>query len=155
MAGFFDNVKKSINKATQTVGANASSMIEVNKLKSEMTAATREKKVIFSEIGESVYNMKKEGNVDLGQVDVLLEKIFDLDSKIAGLEEQIEKVNQEKDEKLSSLEEAEVVATTVEPVAEPVVQPVVEPVVEVVEEIKSEVSDNDMSGDSETGEYKG
>lgn len=163
MAGFFDDLKKGINKVTTKASTNASTMIEVNKLKSEITAAGREKKVIFGEIGEAIYEMKKVGDVDLSQVEALISKAFDLDAKVVELETEIAKVNQEKDEKLSALEEPVVVnepvqAQPVQPV-QPVVQDaaevVVEPVVEVVEEVKSEEQAGDMGGDTETGEYHG
>lgn len=165
MAGFFDDLKKGINKVTTKASTNASTMIEVNKLKSEITAAGREKKVVFGEIGQAIYDMKKDGEIDLSQVDVLLSKVFDLDAKVVELEGEIEKVNQEKNDKLNALEETEVVsqpveatptqATQAEPVVQDVAEVVAEPVVEVVEEVKSEDKSGDMGGDTETGEYHG
>jgi Asp-tRNA(Asn)/Glu-tRNA(Gln) amidotransferase C subunit len=172
MANFFDKVKKGINKATTTVGANATSMIEINKIKGELTAVTKEKTALYTELGEKVSSMQNEGNMDLSQVEEYVGKVNELEVKRVELEAKIHEINQEKDEKISSLDDEEAVAdavvtseavveapveAVVEAVVEaPVVAPVVAPVETIVEEIKSEDTDSDLSSnENETGEYKG
>jgi len=160
MADFFDKFKKGLNKATTTVSVKSTSMLEINKLKGEISSLAREKKAICTEIGEKICSMKVAGSIDLSQVDQLIGKTIDIDTKTAELEAQIEEVTRDKDEKLNALDDevvseapvadAVVTAETVETPAEEIVVDQIP-----VEEIKTEEADTSLGDQSgETGEYK-
>ncbi|MDA3847113.1 MAG: hypothetical protein PF505_11325 [Vallitaleaceae bacterium] len=153
MADFFDKIKKGLNKATTTVSVKSTSMIEINKVKSELSALIKEKKVIFTEIGEKICSMKSSGSIDLSQVESMIEKTVDIESKITEYEEQIDSITKDKDDKLNALDD-EVI--TEAPVSEEVVNAeeiVVDQIP--VEEIKTEEAETTSEEQSnETGEYK-
>lgn len=105
MADFFSKVKKGLNKGTTVIGVKSSTMIETNKIKSEISSLKKEKNEIFTAIGEKIYNMRKEGNVDLAVIDPTLNRAFEIDHTILERENDIEELIKKQEETLQALEE--------------------------------------------------
>lgn len=105
MADFFDKVKKGLNKGTTVIGVKSSTMIETNKIKSEISSLKKEKNEIFTAIGEQIYKMRKEGNVDLDSVYSTLDRIFEIDNTMVERENAIEELVRKQEETLQALEE--------------------------------------------------
>jgi hypothetical protein len=137
MADFFSKLKKGIDKGTAIVSTKSSTMIEVNKLKSEISTTQKVKKETLMELGTKVFTLYQEGTFDIGQVQDLITNIGEADIRVAELEVQIAKIQEEEKTKL---DEIHAVTPEVEqPVQEVEIQ-VVE-VVETVQEAVEEVSD--------------
>lgn len=120
MAAFFDKMKESLNKGTTIVSAKSQTLIETNRVKSEIANFEKEKNAAINEIGRKMYEMKKNGEIVLDQIEPLFDTIFGLEEKIAEKELEKNLILQKEEEKLSSLNQ------TVEP--QPAGTVVVEPV---------------------------
>jgi len=129
MADFFSKLKKGIDKGTAIVSTKSSTMIEVNKLKSEISTTQKVKKETLLELGTKVFTLYQEGTFDIGQVQDLITNIGEADIKVAELEVQIAKIQEEEKMKLDEI-------NAVTPEVEKAVQEVEIQVVEVVEEVK-------------------
>lgn len=103
MAGFFSKMKQDITKNVNALSVKSSSMIETNKLKNEISSIKKQKTDIFQSIGEKVYSMKLEEQIDLSQLEEQFEKLAGLDSQIAEKEKAIEEVAKKKEEELNAL----------------------------------------------------
>ncbi|MDF1617931.1 hypothetical protein [Petrocella sp. FN5] len=141
MADFFSKLKKGIDKGTAIVSTKSSTMIEVNKLKSEISTTQKVKKETLLELGTKVFTLYQEGTFDIGQVQDLITNIGEADIRVAELETQIAKIQDEEKTKLDEIkaEEPEVkeaVNEAIEEVGEINVQ-----VVEVVEETSDEAKE--------------
>ena len=106
MGDFFSKVKEGFNKTTNYVSVKSSTLVESNKIKSEISQAGRQKKEIFSEIGEAVYEMKKAGNIEVMSLEEKLAAIFALDDRMVELNQQLEEVAKKEEEALKKSEEA-------------------------------------------------
>ncbi|PKM54575.1 MAG: hypothetical protein CVV00_07590 [Firmicutes bacterium HGW-Firmicutes-5] len=133
MADFFSKLKKGIDKGTAIVSTKSSTMIEVNKLKSEISTTQKVKKETLLELGTKVFTLYQEGAFDIGQVQDLITSIGEADIKVAELEVQIAKIQEEEKTKLDEI-------NAVTPEVEKTVQDVEVQVVEVVEVVE-EASD--------------
>ena len=129
MADFFSKLKKGIDKGTAIVSTKSSTMIEVNKLKSEISTTQKVKKETLLELGTKVFTLYQEGTFDIGQVQDLITNIGEADIKVAELEVQIAKIQEEEKVKLDEI-------NAVTPEVEKAVQEVEIQVVEVAEEVK-------------------
>lgn len=105
MADFFSKVKKTINKGTTVISVKSSTMIEVNKLKSEISSLKREKSGVFTNTGEKAYNMKKEGQIDISLIEEILARAFEIDEIIEVKEKAIEEALKNQEDTIKSLDE--------------------------------------------------
>ncbi|TCK98764.1 zinc ribbon protein [Natranaerovirga hydrolytica] len=90
MSDFFEKLKGEFKR----VGAKSSTMLEVNKIKSEISALNRRKKDAFAVLGEKIYKMKKDDTVDFDKlkedydkIDVIVNAIHAKKKEIQDLEE--------------------------------------------------------------------
>lgn len=88
MAGFFDNLKKGLDKGTKMVSTKSSQMIETNKVKSEIAALKKSKAEAFTTIGEKVFEAKEAFTYDLvaEEVEAISGYVVAIDEKEADLE---------------------------------------------------------------------
>lgn len=107
MADFFSKVKKGFSKGTATINIKSSTMIETNKLKGEISSLKKEKLEIFKTIGETYYNMKKEEQVNIEEIDTILTKAFEIDETISEKENAIKEAIEKEEEALKALKESE------------------------------------------------
>ncbi len=128
MADFFKKLKKSIDKGGAIVSAKSSTMIETNKLKSEMGAVTRVKSEALMTLGRQVYAEGKEGTFSIENVEELITKISEQEVKLVDLEAKVALIQEEEKTKMNELNAEEVVE-----VVEEVQEEVQETVVDVVE----------------------
>lgn len=105
MAEFFNKVKKGFSKGTSTISVKSSTMMETNKLKSEISALRKEKTEVFTEVGEKFYGMKKESVINLEEIDLRLERAFEIDEAISIKEQAIEDALKKQEELLRALQE--------------------------------------------------
>lgn len=117
MTDFFSKVKRSINKGTTVISVKSSTMIEVNKIKGEISSLKKEKNDIFKNIGEKAYDMQKEGQIDLSFIVELLSRVFEIDEIIKVKEQAIEDAIKSQEEAIKALDE-EVVDVSKELVCE-------------------------------------
>ena len=128
MADFFSKLKKGIDKGTAIVSAKSNTLIETNKLKSEISADNKMKKDTLLAIGTEVYEQSKEGGFSIESVEELITKISEAEAKVVDLNAKIVKIQEEEKEKMADIN---AVDTPVDVSAEEVVE-------EVVEEVKPE-----------------
>lgn len=105
MADFFSKIKKGIDKGTKIVSAKSNTLIETNKLKSEISSVNRMRKDTLLELGTKVYEQGKEGTFELEYVEELITKISEADVKVLDLEAKIEKILEEEKEKMAEINE--------------------------------------------------
>lgn len=105
MADFFNKVKKGFNKGTTVISVKSSTMMETNKLKSEISSLKKEKTELFTTIGERFYNMKKEGQVNYTELENTLARAFEIDQTIEQREQAIEEAIRKQEETIKSLGE--------------------------------------------------
>ena len=124
MAAFFDKMKESLNKGSTIVSAKSQTLLETNRVKSEIANLEKQKNAAINEIGRKMYEMKKANDMDLNQIEPIFENIFDLEQQIVTKEAEKDEILRREEEKLSALNQ------TVEPKqTETVVEPiVVEPI---------------------------
>lgn len=137
MADFFNKLKKGLDKSVATVGAKSNTLIETNKIKSDISASTKQKKEALMQLGTRVYNMSREGQgIGPEAVEDLVTIISEADKKVAELEAKIVLLQEAEKEKLSEINAEDVVdvaSSEVEDVVEEVKQ-TVETTAEAVEE---------------------
>lgn len=143
MADFFKKLKKGINKGTAVIGAKSTTLIEVNKVKSEMATTSRIKKDTLLELGTKVYTLNKEGSFSMEVIQELMTKISEAEMKISDLEARITQLQDEEKSKLEEInsDEVDIQDNQIDVVAEEVTEVVTE-VTEVTEEIKAEELQN-------------
>ena len=124
MAAFIDKMKESLNKGTTIVSAKSQTILETNRVKSEIANLEKQKNAAINEIGRKMYEMKKAGDIDLEQIEVIFATIFDLEQQLLAKEAEKDEILRKEEEKLNTLNQ------TVEPKqTESVVEPmVVEPI---------------------------
>ncbi len=103
MADFFSKLKKGIDKGTKIVSAKSNTLIETNKLKSEISSVNRMKKETLLELGTKVYEQGKEGSFELANVEELMTKIGEAELKVVDLEAKIVKILEEEKEKMADI----------------------------------------------------
>lgn len=102
MADFFNKVKKGLNKGTTVLSVKSSTLIETNKLKSEISSLQKNKKELFTEIGQKIYELKKNESEDTGVIEELVEKIEQIDTSIELKQKDIEELLKKQEEILKS-----------------------------------------------------
>lgn len=105
MADFFNKVKKGFSKGTTVISVKSSTMMETNKLKSEISSLKKEKTELFTTVGERFYNMKKENQVDYSELENMLARAFEIDQTVADREQDIEDALKRQEETIKSLGE--------------------------------------------------
>ena len=130
MADFFKKLKKSIDKGGAIVSAKSSTMIETNKLKSEISAVNRAKNEALMTLGRKVYDEGKEGTFSIESAEELITKIGEQEAKVVDLEAKITLIQEEEKTKMDALNAEEPVE---EVLVEEVQEEVQETVVDVVE----------------------
>lgn len=144
MADFFNKLKKSIDKNAAIVSTKSTTMIEVNKLKSDIASTNKLVKDITLELGTKVYTLQKEGEFSLEALAELIAKIDEANDKVAALEQKIVVLQNEEQEKLDEIKTKAEAPEVSEPVVDAqsqeveVAQEVVE-TAEVVEEVVEEL----------------
>lgn len=154
MADLFGKLKVGFNKSTKVLQTQANSVLETNKIKSELSNLQKRRISLFADAGKTIYEADKNGTFDVNLIDTVLTPIKALDQEISEVEEKLANLKDEKEEKLreidqqAKLEEAELEAkanTTVEnnvPAAEEVVDvDVVVETQEVQQEVEVEIQD--------------
>jgi phosphate uptake regulator len=150
MSDFFSKLKKGIDKGTAIVSAKSSTLIETNKLKSEITTTQRVKKETLIELGTKVYTLQKEGGFDIGAVLDLINSISEADIKVAELEAQILVIQDEEKAKLDVINAPESVGEKVDDAIDVVSEEVEEVVEEVTEEVEDVIEDVEEIIEDET-----
>lgn len=107
MADFFNKVKKGFSKGTTVISVKSSTMMETNKLKSEISTLKKEKTDLFTKIGERYYEMKKEGQMDYSELENTLTRAFEIDETIVQREQDIEEALRKQEETIKSLDGSE------------------------------------------------
>ena len=103
MADFFSKLKKGLDKGTAIVSAKSNTLIETNKLKSEISTTKKLKKETLLEIGKIVYEDGKEGTFTVESVEALITRASEADMKVVDLEAKIIKIQDEEKEKMADL----------------------------------------------------
>lgn len=103
MADFFSKIRKNIDKGAAIVSAKSNTLIETNKLKSEISTANKIKKDTLLAIGTKVYEEGKGGSFTIESVEALMTKVGVQEAKIADLEAKIKLIQQEEKEKLEEI----------------------------------------------------
>lgn len=134
MADFFNKLKKSIDKGTAIVSAKSNTLIETNKLKSEISAVNKVKNEALMTLGRKVYNEGKEGTFSIEGVEELITSISEKELKIVDLEAKISLIQEEEKDKMTAINAEEVVVAE-----EEVVEEGVEVVEDTVEDVQEEV----------------
>lgn len=109
MAGFFDNLKKGLDKGTKMVSAKSSQVIETNKVKSEIAALKKSKAEAITTIGTKVYEAKEAFTYDLVAEEV--EAISGYEVAIEEKEAELERIRIETETKMNEIK-AETEAVT-------------------------------------------
>lgn len=138
MADFFSKMKKNLDKGVAIVSAKSNTLIETNKLKSEISTANKIKKDTLMAIGTKVYEEGKEGTFEVESVEALITKVSEQEAKVADLEAKIKLIQEEEQQKMDDLGKEEV---DLEEAAEEVVVEAEEAVEEVVAEAEEVVED--------------
>ncbi|MBC7960626.1 MAG: hypothetical protein H7X94_12220 [Vallitaleaceae bacterium] len=105
MAGFFNKVSKGLNKGASTISIKSSTMMETNKIKGEISSLKKEKTEVFTAVGDKLYNMKREENVNFEELEVVVARAFEIDGIILEKEAAIAEVLRKQEEALRALGE--------------------------------------------------
>ena len=130
MAGFFDNLKKGLDKGTKMVSAKSSQVIETNKVKSEIAAMKKSKAEAITTIGQKVFDAKESFTYDLVAEEI--EAIVGYDAVIDEKEAELEKIRIEAETKMNEIKTENETVTEAE----------VDGAVEVDIEVQDHVDDN-------------
>jgi len=114
MSDFFKKLKKSIDKGGAIVSAKSSTMIETNKLKSEISAVNRAKNEALMTLGRKVYDEGKEGTFSIESAEELITKIGEQEAKVVDLEAKIALIQEEEKTKMDALNAEEVIVEEVQ-----------------------------------------
>jgi len=92
MSDFMDKVMQGINKGVTTVGVKSKEVLEISKLKGQISIYERNKKDSLEELGSIVYVMFQKNDFDTGRIKSKCEFITRIDSQIKDTLEEIKKV---------------------------------------------------------------
>lgn len=146
MSDFFNKLKKSIDKGTAIVSAKSNTLIETNKLKSEISAVNKAKNEALMTLGRQAYTQGKAGAFDIVSAEALITQISELEAKVIDLEAKIALIQEEEKSKMEELNAQEMAA------AEDVVEDVTDIVEDVQEEVQETVEDVVEAADIEKPE---
>lgn len=96
MAGVFDKMVVGINKGINAVSENSKVMIEKAQVNTAIQDAEKEKKRIYMELGELVYNLHVSGKINIEQCHGMCIEIKKLDSRIDGFQVQLNNLETQK-----------------------------------------------------------
>jgi hypothetical protein len=111
MDDFLGRVKTVFDKTTNIISIRSTTIVEITKLKNERATLKRQKKKIFTQVGEGVYNMKKEGSINLTIVEDMVSEAEVIDEKINQLNIQIDEALKKQEEQLRKEEQERAKAT--------------------------------------------
>lgn len=102
MSDLFGKLKQGIDKSTKVIGAKSASLIDSNKVKSEISTLRKTKDELIHKIGYKVYETDRESfSVDM--VTDELANIHAIDVQIKEKELELEKIKLEAEEKIQEL----------------------------------------------------
>lgn len=102
MSDLFGKLKQGIDKSTKVIGAKSASLIDSNKVKSEISTLRKTKDELIHKIGYTVYETDRESfSVDM--VTDELANIHAIDVQIKEKELELEKIKLEAEEKIQEL----------------------------------------------------
>lgn len=137
MSDFFSKLKKGIDKSTKVISAKSSSVIESNKVKSELNAIKKSKNDTFLAIGVKVFDAVESETFELSLLNEEIAAIRQFDVAIAEKEAELERIRIETDAKLSEINESSATPTN----------PTVVEDVEFEEVVYDEQADDEESGE--------
>lgn len=100
MSDFFDKVKQGISKGVTTASVKSKELIEVTRLKSQITTVQNQKRSAIEELGNIVYTMFLKESIDEGRVKDKGAAIRKIDDQIKNLESEIVQVQNKARESL-------------------------------------------------------
>lgn len=89
MADFLDKMKQGINKGITTASVKSKEMIEVTRLKSQISTIQQQKSSAIEELGNIVYTMFLKNNFDELRQKEKCEAILRIDNQIKAVEDEI------------------------------------------------------------------
>lgn len=92
MGDFFSKFKKSLDKGVNTVSIKSNTLVEINKVKSSITALRNTVQVKKIEMANNFYTMYLEEAIDLEKCIFICEEIKDLEKEIKNKEIEIENI---------------------------------------------------------------
>ncbi len=101
MADFFDKVKQGISKGVTNVTVKSKEMLEVTKLKSQISTLQEQKSHRLEELGNIVYTMLLKASIDESRIKDKGSAIQKIDNQIETLENEIVQVQNKARESLS------------------------------------------------------
>ncbi|NDL67345.1 zinc ribbon domain-containing protein [Anaerotalea alkaliphila] len=99
---FFDKMKESLNKGTATVSIKAQTMLELNKVKAEISNLEKQKKDTLEAIGERMVEMKRAGAISVEEVEPMVLSVFEVEAKLAEKELEKQEVLKKEEEALKA-----------------------------------------------------
>jgi len=103
MSDFFSKLKKGIDKSTKVISTKSNSVIESNKVKSELNAVRKSKTDTFLVIGKKVYEAVENNAFDLSLLNEEILALRQYDVTIAEKEAELERIRIETDAKLTEI----------------------------------------------------
>ncbi|MDH8677838.1 hypothetical protein QE109_06750 [Fusibacter bizertensis] len=102
MSDLFGKLKQGIDKSTKVIGAKSASLIDSNKVKSEISTLNKSKDELLSQVGLLVYEADPL-NFSYELVRSSVEAIQSLDEQIRSKTEELEQIKLETEEKLHEI----------------------------------------------------
>ncbi len=102
MSDLFGKLKQGIDKSTKVIGAKSASLIDSNKVKSEISTLKKTKDELIQKIGLTVYETERE-SFTVEMVDEELASIHAIDVQIKEKELELERIKLEAEEKIQEL----------------------------------------------------
>jgi vacuolar-type H+-ATPase subunit I/STV1 len=90
--GFLDKVTEGIG----TVAKKSEEMLQVSKLKSQLSDLNKEKTQKLASAGQRAYTMIEEGTMEDSEIKGIVEEVKSLEQKIKDVEQEIENVQAQK-----------------------------------------------------------
>lgn len=101
MARVFDKMVVGINKGINAVGESSKLMIEKAQLNTVLQDAEKERRRIYMEMGELVYNLHKKGEIYIENCQVMCDEIKNVNKRIVELHIQLKDLESQKQSLLS------------------------------------------------------
>ena len=102
MSDLFGKIKQGIDKSTKVIGAKSASLIDTNKVKSEISSLTKNKEELLSKVGLLVYKADPLA-FSYELVREQIEAIQLIDAQIIKKNEELEQIKIETEEKLQEI----------------------------------------------------
>lgn len=88
-------IKKSISKKANEVNIKTSTFLEINKLKSYISAVRQENTRNYGDIGQQLYSMWESGKIEMEKLEPCFREIKENQFKIQEYESQIRKIEED------------------------------------------------------------